>query len=200
MKKCFQLFLFEILLFSCDNNEVKTEPIKETMQHEPKIESDPKFKCETQADFVMASDIKRVFELLIKEKLIPKNPNLNPQKNSGISYLSPSTILSEYTIDLKSDLPDSLHVLSYCEYKSILKGNQLKEYFEWRTLTGCSYNPNSYPQYHVFMPLFSFDKKKFIVIVEKYISKDCFEGTSWLFINKKNRMERHRFDEVKNCN
>ncbi|MDF2457218.1 MAG: hypothetical protein K0R51_3211, partial [Cytophagaceae bacterium] len=148
-------------------------------------------------------DLKIALELLAKEKLVDTTIHISNTPLPGFCFLSPSVMLDAYSKDSKlMRQPDNNKILTAEDEVFMLDQQQLRnpKAFKWQWVTKKIDTLNAFPQYQISLPVFSVDKTKFIIRIEKYTSRDCMtSGVAYLFITEKQNVKHLIFDHVEGC-
>ncbi len=148
-------------------------------------------------------DVQLAIDLLAKEKLIDTTLNISHEALPGFCYLSPSVMLDSYSKDSKlMRQPDNHKILTAEDEMFMLDQYQLRnrKEFKWQWVIKKTDTLNTFPRHEISLPVFSVDKTKFIIRVEKYTSEDCMvSGVAYLFTTEKQKTTHIIFDKVEGC-
>lgn len=147
------------------------------------------------------SDIKRVISIVKRDEIIDSAISINGNYFPYFCYMSPSAQLDRFVISSHREYPDSLKIISKMDKQFILEQINLneKKEFKWDKIFDKVNLNDTFPEQLVSIPVFSLDKEKFIICVEKRNSKYCIHGKSWMYYKEKGKQKKIIFDSVQDC-
>ena len=208
MKNTFTIYLNTFLLFflySCGNAGRNSKQLEEKNEAQNELTVSTRYtlswdQVNEYFDSVYKTtlnyrDIKAVLRVMQENKMTDTSIFIDNDQYPPISYISPSFMLDRIVSGSKSGYPDSIKLLTTDDKKFMLDQVRLfPACFSWQLVSNRIQWCRKYPYYALSVPVFSLDKNKFVVCIEKHLSMYKVQATSYYCIRLDGKTTFYVFD------
>ncbi|MBC7865720.1 MAG: hypothetical protein IAF38_22290 [Bacteroidia bacterium] len=141
--------------------------------------------------FIDTMLIRNVFFLIEKNGLLKKNIKILNSEIPFYTVMSPSAMLERFDLTRKG-IADDLRLLGKEDQEIILGQLNNGKYFKWEMALTANRiaKEKVFPNYSISVPVFSKDKKIFIVAIEYHECENSTNGHSYLFVTENGKIKR----------